>query len=106
MTWQIDRSLHWTDHYIEYGFAKIDRAVGPEFTEPAMAEVRRVLGHENRPLNEWTNQNTPTRSPVAPTSSRASSSTAAEISSMQATMPYGSGWSIPSTPGSPSAWRT
>ena len=64
MTWQIDRSLHWTDHYVEYGFAKIDRAVGPEFTEPALAEVRRILGHENRPLNEWTSENTPTRSPV------------------------------------------
>src|SRR5207253_432130 len=55
---------HWTDHYVEYGFAVVNGAVGPEFTKPALDEVRRLMGHENIPLNEWTKGKTPVRSPV------------------------------------------
>ena len=41
MSWKIDQSLHWTDHYVEHGFAVIKHAFEPEFIEPAMDEAVR-----------------------------------------------------------------
>ncbi|MCC7192876.1 MAG: hypothetical protein IT444_08860 [Phycisphaeraceae bacterium] len=64
MTFAVDQSMHWADHYVEYGFAVIKGVVGPEFIDPALAEVCRLLDHENLPLKQWTKENTPTRSPV------------------------------------------
>ncbi len=60
MTFHIDKRLHWTDHYVEYGFAVIKNAVPPEFTAPALQAVKQLNKH-NLPLNQWTKENTPTR---------------------------------------------
>jgi hypothetical protein len=60
MTFQIDKKLHWTDHYVEYGFAVVKGAVGPEFTQPALQAVRKLLGN-NLPLKDWNKANTATR---------------------------------------------
>lgn len=54
MTWAIDRKLHWTDHYVEYGFAVIKRVVGDEFIKPALEEVRRLRNAADAPFNQWT----------------------------------------------------
>lgn len=64
MAFAIDRSLHWTDHYVEHGFAVVKGAVGPGFTQPALAEVRRLLGHNDLPFHQWTKGTTPVRSTV------------------------------------------
>lgn len=53
MTWAIDQKLHWTDHYVEYGFAVIKHVVGDEFVKPAMEEVRRVLEVGDQPPSQW-----------------------------------------------------
>lgn len=53
MTWAIDQKLHWTDHYVEYGFAVIKHAIPEDFTRPALDEVRRVLEFGDTPLNQW-----------------------------------------------------
>ncbi|MCE9590027.1 MAG: phytanoyl-CoA dioxygenase family protein [Planctomycetes bacterium] len=53
MTWAIDRKLHWTDHYVEYGFAVIKNVVGDDFIKPAMEEVRRILGVGDQRPQEW-----------------------------------------------------
>jgi hypothetical protein len=53
MTFTIDTSLSWTDHFAEYGFAVLKGLVGREFCQEALAEVRRVVD-DDRPLNEWT----------------------------------------------------
>jgi hypothetical protein len=63
MTFAIDRSMHWTDHYVEYGFAVIKGVVGDEFIKPALDEIRRVIKHENIPFNQWEKGKTPTRQP-------------------------------------------
>lgn len=53
MSWNIDQKLHWTDHYVEYGFAVIKNAIGPEFIEPAMSEVKHLL-KTDLPPQRWT----------------------------------------------------
>lgn len=53
MSWTLDQNLHWTDHYVEYGFAVIKGAIGPEFIEPAMEEVKQLL-KTDLPPQQWT----------------------------------------------------
>lgn len=60
MTWAIDRRLSWIEHYLEYGFALIKRAVGDEFIKPALEEVYSLQEHR-LPLREWNKLNTPPR---------------------------------------------
>jgi hypothetical protein len=60
MSFQIRRNMHWTDHYVEYGFAVIKNVVGPEFINPALSEIRRLIKND-LPLNQWNKQNAPTR---------------------------------------------
>jgi hypothetical protein len=52
MQGNLDRTLHWTDHYVEYGFAVIEGAVGPEFIKPAREEVQRLL-ETDLPPQQW-----------------------------------------------------
>src|SRR5262245_33706580 len=53
MTFAIDKNLHWTDHYAEYGFAVVKHAVKDDFIKPAMEEVKRLLGTD-LPPRQWT----------------------------------------------------
>lgn len=62
MSWIIDQDLHWTEHYVEHGFAVIKRAFGPEFIEPALDEVKRLLDTE-LPPREWTSESHARRIP-------------------------------------------
>ena len=55
MTFKIDESMHWTDHYVEYGFATLKGLVDRSFVEEAIEEVRRFIG-EDRPVSEWTQE--------------------------------------------------
>lgn len=52
MTFAIDKSMHWTDHYAKWGFAVVKNVVGQPFIEAALAEVRTRPGGE-KPLTEW-----------------------------------------------------
>jgi hypothetical protein len=45
--------LHWTEHYVRYGFALIKGVVGPEFMAPALAEAAALLGTDLPPA-QWT----------------------------------------------------
>ena len=51
----IDPSLHWTDHYVEYGFAVLKNLVTRDYAERALAHVARVLG-TNLPPRQWTRE--------------------------------------------------
>lgn len=53
MSWQLDSTLHWTEHYVRHGFAVIKQAVGTDFTRPALDEVQRLL-HTDLPPQQWT----------------------------------------------------
>ena len=51
MTFQIDESLHWTEHYVRHGFAVVRGLVDRGFCEEAFAEVSNMVGDE-RPATE------------------------------------------------------
>jgi len=55
MPFAIDKTLHWTDHYAEYGFAVVKHAITDDFIKPAMEEVKRLLGTD-LPPNQWTHE--------------------------------------------------
>lgn len=52
-TYPIDASLHWTDHFVEYGFAILRGLVSRDYCERAVAEMHRIVD-DPRPLTEWT----------------------------------------------------
>lgn len=54
--WAIEPELHWTEHFIKYGFAVLEKAVEPDFIEAALDEVRRLVGSD-LPLEEWRQDN-------------------------------------------------
>ena len=56
--------LHWTDHYVKYGFAVRRGLVDRAFCARALDEVRSMLG-QTLPLNEWTRENTGQRHHIA-----------------------------------------
>ena len=56
MKTSIDPTLHWTDHYAQYGFAVVKSLVAPAFLAEALDEVKRLVGN-GLPLDQWTNQN-------------------------------------------------
>ena len=53
MTFQIDNSVHWTDHFVEHGFAKVEGLIEPAFCAAAIERVKELFD-EPRPLNQWT----------------------------------------------------
>lgn len=61
MVFQLRKDMHWTDHYVEYGFAVLRGVVGREFTDPALAEVRRLINKPWGPLTDWNKADVPTR---------------------------------------------
>jgi len=52
MSFVIDESMHWTDHYAKWGFALVRNVVDQAFIDAALAEVRQLPGGE-KPLTEW-----------------------------------------------------
>lgn len=52
MSHKIDHSLHWTEHYVEHGFAVVEKAVEPQWIELAMREVARLL-NTDLPPHAW-----------------------------------------------------
>ncbi len=63
MTFTIDRTAEWTDHYVEHGFVHLKGVVATEFTEPALQEAIQLVGN-GLPPEKWTTHNAPKRSPV------------------------------------------
>ena len=55
MGFQIDRSLHWTDHYVKHGFCVVKRALGKEFCDRGIEEFKKALG-TTLPPREWSTQ--------------------------------------------------
>jgi len=55
MRFEIDTSMHWTDHYVEHGFAVIKDLVDRAWIEEAFARVRQKIGTD-LPPNEWNTQ--------------------------------------------------
>lgn len=53
MTFLIDESLHWTDHYVKHGFCVIKGLVSKEYCRKAIAAYQRELG-TTLPPGEWT----------------------------------------------------
>jgi len=48
--------MHWTDHYVEYGYAVIPGAVDANFVKAAQAEAERIV-NSNLPPDQWTTEN-------------------------------------------------
>jgi len=53
MGFEIDSSLHWTDHYVEHGFCVVKSALDADFCERGIAEYQKALG-TNLPPRQWT----------------------------------------------------
>lgn len=58
MKTSVDPKLHWTDHYVEYGFAIVKRVIDPGYVAEALDEVKRFVGN-NLPIEQWTAANVP-----------------------------------------------
>lgn len=52
MTFQIDESLHWTDHYVEHGMARIKNALPSSCCDTAVAAIQKALGTD-LPPSQW-----------------------------------------------------
>lgn len=52
----IDPRLHWTDYYVQFGFAVVKRIIDQDFIQEALEEVRRLVGSK-LPFNHWTKDN-------------------------------------------------
>ena len=50
--------MHWTEHYVRYGFAILKGLVDREFCDEALQRVQQIVKND-LPLNEWTTANTP-----------------------------------------------
>jgi len=53
MGFQIDTSLHYTDHFVEHGFCVIRNALTPEFCRHGIEEFQKALG-TSLPPSQWT----------------------------------------------------
>jgi len=53
MTFQIDSTLHWTDHFVEYGFAVAKGLIPPAFCEEAVERIKEIVD-DPRPMDQWT----------------------------------------------------
>jgi len=56
MTFPIDHSLRWTDHYAKHGFAVVKNIVTPEFCDRTIKAIQKALGTNLAP-SEWTSAN-------------------------------------------------
>jgi hypothetical protein len=50
--------LHWTEHFVRYGFARRRGLVSKDYCQAALRRIRERVGHVDLPLNEWTSANT------------------------------------------------
>jgi hypothetical protein len=59
MTFEIDTNLHWTDHFIKYGFAVLRNQVSREFIDGALQRIRENVEGPGRdlPFDQWTVNN-------------------------------------------------
>lgn len=57
MITKIDESLHWTEHFAQYGFAVSKGLVDRTYCEAALAEIRSLINND-LPLQEWSTENT------------------------------------------------
>jgi hypothetical protein len=55
MGFEIDKSLHWSDHYVEYGFCVIKGAIDKEFCRRGIEEFKKALGTD-LPPQQWTTE--------------------------------------------------
>ena len=55
MTFQLDESLHWTDHFVEYGFSVVKGLVDRSFCEEAVEQIKKIVD-DPRPLDQWTSE--------------------------------------------------
>jgi len=68
MPFALDESLHWTDHFVKYGFAVLRNQVPREFCETALEKLRdHVDGPgKNLPFDQWTTKNIKNRTTENP----------------------------------------
>jgi len=55
MAFEIDTSMHWTEHYVEHGFCVIKQAVPERFCTRVLATLQETLG-TTLPPNAWTTE--------------------------------------------------
>lgn len=55
MTYQIDTSMHWTEHFVEYGFAVAKGLVKRDFCNEALEQVKKIVD-DPRPLDQWSSE--------------------------------------------------
>ena len=55
MKTNFDKSLHWTDQFVENGFAVAKGLVDPEFCNEAVERIKVLVG-DPRPLDQWTTE--------------------------------------------------
>jgi len=53
MNHSLEPDLHWTEHFVKYGFAVLKRQVDREYIEAALSQVREYVGLQS-PFDEWT----------------------------------------------------
>tara|TARA_B100000809_G_scaffold220448_1_gene228181 strand:- start:675 stop:1556 length:882 start_codon:yes stop_codon:yes gene_type:complete len=53
MTFKLDTSLHWTDHFVEHGFAVLKGLVDTTYCKEAIERVKELFD-DPRPLDQWT----------------------------------------------------
>lgn len=59
MAFEIDTTLHWTDHFVKYGFAVLRNQVSREFIDRSLEQIRRNVEGPGRdlPFDQWTVNN-------------------------------------------------
>ena len=57
----VEAELHWTDHYVKYGFAIVPNVLETGYINEAQDEVCRLVGN-GLPFEQWTVDNVPNRS--------------------------------------------
>ena len=56
--WAVEPELHWTDHFVKYGYAVLEKLVDEDFIAESLAEIRAAVGTD-LPFEEWTKDNVP-----------------------------------------------
>jgi ectoine hydroxylase-related dioxygenase (phytanoyl-CoA dioxygenase family) len=57
MKFSLEQTGQWTEYYIDQGYVILKNVFGDEFIKPALAQVRRLVGHD-LPMEQWTKENT------------------------------------------------
>jgi hypothetical protein len=55
MGFQIDKSMHWAEHFVEYGFCVIKGALSQDFCKQGIAQFAKALGTD-LPPQRWTTE--------------------------------------------------